>query len=261
MSTATVKRGGVCTVRTMMILVLMLTKISALTVPTSVVHDYSAAAATWMNGMRTPAALVAGSALSSLSDTTVDYDFDKRSVRYLKHAMRFALLTSFMLELVVIFIATVTATKLLGNADLPSPTDCVAASAVGLMHREFEFEYVALRFCFLQGLLNWLAGVAVKFSLPAMDEKKPEPERALAKLYSRAVVTMVLFMLAFYQRHLAFYGNYLSMMHRLLILGASKMLLPIRPTSSLMLLALAGTFQTLVTAVRADLRYKVPKKK
>lgn len=74
----------------------------------------------WTNAIGAPAALVAGAVLVTLSETretTAPRKADSRRTRFLKLSMRFLLLTSFALEVVSIFTATITGTVLLGQSE------------------------------------------------------------------------------------------------------------------------------------------------
>lgn len=72
----------------------------------------------WTANIGAPAALVAGAVLVTLSETREDLSPRKNDmnwVRTLKRTMRFLLLTSFALEVVSIFVGTMTGSVLLGH--------------------------------------------------------------------------------------------------------------------------------------------------
>ena len=74
----------------------------------------------WTANIGAPAALVAGAVLVTLSETREDLaprKHDMNWVRLLKQTMRFLLLTSFALEVVSIFVGTVTGSVLLGHSE------------------------------------------------------------------------------------------------------------------------------------------------
>jgi hypothetical protein len=72
----------------------------------------------WTNGMGAPAALVAAAVLVTLSETredTAPRKSDRPLTRILKRLMRFFLLTSFALEVISIFVGSMTGNLLLGH--------------------------------------------------------------------------------------------------------------------------------------------------
>ena len=74
----------------------------------------------WTNAIGAPAALVAGAVVVTLSETrdkTAPRKNDSRKTRILKQSMRFLLLSSFALEVVSIFVATMTGSVMLGHGE------------------------------------------------------------------------------------------------------------------------------------------------
>jgi len=224
-----------------------------------------AEAAGWMIGMRTPATLVAGSALSSFMAFSGELACDKSDpfvVKALKRWCLVLLFSSFFFEVFVIFAGTVTSTWLLAvgddDASKVSHTAVInpmASSVMGFLHRELEFEYVTIRLFFLQGLLCWLSGVAFKFLLPSFNPETPKADKELAKFYSRGLVALVLMMVHYFQRHQNFYKSYFHMCARFAVLLAHRLRdqLPLRnPVLVAALLCTAWTLAAFVNAVKAD---------
>lgn len=187
----------------------------------------------WTNAIGAPAALVAGAVLVTLSETresTAPLKGDKPRVRCLKRSMRFLLASSFALEVVSIFTATMTGSVLLGHSSQQVAKKMVGYEAgLQLMHHHHEFEYLTIQICFLQGLLNWLASVAVDFLLP--KEHETRSARRLNKSLAAWSTTLMVWMLAFYNHHLSFYSDYFHMLVRFGQLFVQRYVLerPIRP--------------------------------
>lgn len=96
-----------------------------------------------------------------------------------------------------------------------------------------RFEYLATQICFLQGLLNWLAAVAVELCLPRDGETKSA--KLMNKCLAGWLTSLMFWMLAFYNHHLNFYSDYASMVGRFFTLFLTKYVteFPIRPLSLL----------------------------
>ena len=87
--------------------------------------------------------------------------------------------------------------------------------------------------CFLQGLLNWLAAVAVELVLP--KDKETKSARRMNKCLAGWLASMMIWMLAFYNHHLSFYSSYGSCVRRFLVLFLKRYVFqqPMRPMSFL----------------------------
>lgn len=220
--------------------------------------DFAIGSASWMTGLRTPAALVAGSAMSGLnaysSGVSIDFESDTFPQVVAKRSIGVLLVTSFILEMMVIFVATVTSTKLLGNVDSANKINTMARSSVGLMHRELEFEYVIIRFGFLQGLLHWLCSVGLTLLLPHFEKSRPAPERAIARFYANAVFTLAVCSIPFYNKHLSFYGNYVALAGRFCTITMQRVFNSSFPKPFTFVSFFAGlwTCKSLFEAFRAD---------
>lgn len=178
-----------------------------------------------------PSALVGGAALASFYDLKADLepaDGDKRWVSVCKKASVILFFSAFAFEITCVFVTTVTGTLLQGNA-----VNGMATSSIALMQRELEFEYLASRVTFFQGLLNWLAAVSLHQILPSEGTQgKPfadltAKEKSLRRqqlMTGSSMTAMGLMMLAFYNGHMAagIYCNYGHMLLRLLVLTFNR---------------------------------------
>ena len=96
----------------------------------------------WTNGMGAPAALIAGAVLVTLCESRESSSprkNDKNSTRLLKMSMRFLLCSSFLLEVVAIFVGTMTGTLLLGRGEQTVASKMVGyMSGLQLLHHHHE---------------------------------------------------------------------------------------------------------------------------
>jgi hypothetical protein len=180
----------------------------------------------WTANLGAPAALVAGAVLVTLNDNRADMDMaprrqDKKRIRLLKQTCRFLLLSSFALEVVSIFVSTVTGSVLLSHGEQLTKSAVVGySSPLGLLHHHHEFEYLTIRIAFLQGLFHWLAAVAMEVMVPKEGENVSA--RRMHAFMASCLVSLILWILAFYNHHLSFYGNYGGMLKRYFVLFAIK---------------------------------------
>jgi hypothetical protein len=132
----------------------------------------------WCANLGSPAALVAGAVLATMvegRETMAPQQTDSFSTRMLKKWCRFLLLSSFGLEVISIFVTTVTGTMLLSMGDVAVTTRQVKTSfitPIGFLMHNFEFEFLTARICFLQGLFHWLGSVALEVLIPKPGEGK-----------------------------------------------------------------------------------------
>lgn len=96
-----------------------------------------------------------------------------------------------------------------------------------------RLEYLTTQICFLQGLFNWLAAVAMELLLPRESETKSA--RRMNKCLAGWLVSFIVWMLAFYNNHLSFYSDYATMLRRFASLFIKDFILtkPFRPLSLL----------------------------
>eukprot|EP00978_Attheya_sp_CCMP212_P026309 scaffold86284_cov30-Attheya_sp.AAC.2 len=137
------------------------------------VNELANAAYGWMTGLGAPAALIAGAVVATVyevnsSGSMATSASDPTWVRWAKKWNQILLSTAFAMEVICIFVVTVTGTMLSSFADRPHNTVTVmgAKSAMGFLKENFEFEYLTCRITFLQGLLNWLAAIALEHAIP-----------------------------------------------------------------------------------------------
>jgi hypothetical protein len=94
-------------------------------------------------------------------------------------------------------------------------------SPLGLL-RHHEFEYFTMYVSFLQGLFHWLAAVGLEIIIP-----KPNAglgSKRMNSCLATCLMTLSFWILAFYNNHLTFYGDYFGMIKRLLHLFAKRFL-------------------------------------
>ena len=205
--------------------------------------DMSFQAYDWTVNIGTPATLVAGAALATLLEGGLSEGLrlrrdDKIWVRKAKKLCLLMLVLAFSTEICVVFMSTVMGTVLLtgGRADLSAggsrwaAFDPVADSPMGLLQREMEFEYLAIGVGFVQGLLNWLVAIGLRFVVQrAADDGRDDIDEESRYLFlgmALSTVALVLFLLSFYNQHLDVRGNYFTTVSRLAVLFCHKYLTP-----------------------------------
>ncbi len=131
--------------------------------------------------------------------------------RFTKRAAHILLISAFALSVFSIFATTVTGTMLksLGDRDITEEYE-ETISPMGFLHKNLPFEFLISRFSFLQGLLHWIAGVALMYigNAPAAGGK------ASTKMFyfiGTSLMSALLLMIAFLNKHMNFYASYLHM--------------------------------------------------
>lgn len=174
----------------------------------------------WTSNMGAPAALIATAVLVTLSETrlqTAPQKSDKPWIRFLKQSMRFLLLSSFAMEVASIFVGNMTGSMLLGHGVQTCAKKLVGyGSPIQLLHHHYEMEYLFTQISFLQGLIHWLGAVIVDLLLPKPEETVSA--KRMNKCLASWMVTLVLFIMAFYNDHINFYSDYATMIRRFLVL-------------------------------------------
>jgi len=166
-----------------------------------------------------PAALIAGAVLVTFMETREDYapkSTDSKWVRIGKLLYRFLLASSFRLEVVSIFVSTVTGSVLLGHGQATKAAAVGYTSCLGLLHHHHEFEFLTIQIGFLQGLLHWLYSVALDLFIPKENEDKSA--RRMNIFLASCLTSLCVWILAFYNHHLNFYSDYAHMLRRYCIL-------------------------------------------
>lgn len=173
----------------------------------------------WCANYAAPASLVAGAVIASLYDVENDPSMaprvaDRRRVRVAKKGVRLMLISAFTLEILAVFITTITGTMLLSDGSAAA-----AATPMAMLKVTFELEYLACRVCFLQGLVNWLGAIALQHAIPKAGETTST--RRINNFVSSSLCTLIILMAAIYNDHTE-YQNYLQMLRRLAFLVAAR---------------------------------------
>jgi hypothetical protein len=189
------------------------------------VDEFADEAYGWCVDLGSPAALIAGAVIAILYENARGGQLELRKgdtpyVKFAKKMTSILLLSAFALEIVAIFVTTVTGT-MMRNTDF-SVTKTTARNALEFMRQNFEFEYLTARLSFLQGLLNWLAAVAVEFTIPSATEGRVAPK--MDQFVAVSLSTLILILISFYNKHLTYYDNYFKMMTRWLYVSVHKFL-------------------------------------
>jgi hypothetical protein len=129
-----------------------------------------------------------------------------------------------------------------------STLETTATSALGFLREHFEFEYLTARITFLQGLLNWLAAVALEHTIPRKGEGKAALK--MNKFIASSLLTLILLLISFYNNHMTFYHNYSHMLSRWLKVTYLRYIWHWRPRP-MALLYVPTTFLTLYLGARA----------
>ena len=192
----------------------------------------------WCSNLGGPSALVAGAVLATLSQTRGDLApcrSDPQWVRISKKLCRALLLSSFAMEIVCIFVTTVTGTMLLSHGDSPAGWHAGIHyhSAMGFLNHNHEFEYLTSRVTFLQGLLHWLAAVALEVIIPKQGEGAAA--KKMNQFICSSLVAIILMIISFYNGHMTFYNNYAEMLCRYTLVTLRRFFVrwPVRPMSVL----------------------------
>lgn len=212
----------------------------------------------WTANLGAPAALVAGAVLVTLSETRenmIPRKDEKKVIQRLKQCCRILLLSSFALNVMCIFVGTVTGSVLLGHGEQITKAAMVGYnSPLALLRHHHEFEYLTIQISFLQGLLNWLTAVAIDLVITKDGETKSS--RMMNKCLASWIVSLMLWITAFYNNHLNFYSDYASMLRRYFVLFMQKYVTywPLRPMSFLYVPSLiaSGVFTWLAFSTSPD---------
>jgi hypothetical protein len=169
----------------------------------------------------------------TLSETREDLaprKTDRNWIRAAKQMCRFLLLTSFGLEVVSIFVSTVTGSSLLSHGPQTVVANAVGyTSPLGLLRHHHEFEYLTIEIGFLQGLFHWLGAVALEILIPKKNERLSA--RKMNGFMASCLFTLCLWILAFYNNHIPFYGDYGDMLRRYAFIFYRRFFGTFRPMS------------------------------
>ena len=175
----------------------------------------------WCCSLGAPSALVAAAVVATIYENmhSGDLEIDKSDgpwVQLGKKLTRLLLLSAFALETLSIFVTTVTGTMLLSRKhDQMFITNKDVTTPLEFLKENFEFEYLTASITFLQGLMHWLAAIALGHVLPSPGDAPDTPtEAALNKFIAWSMGTLILLMISFFNNHISFYKHYGSMLMR-----------------------------------------------
>mmetsp|Transcript_9520 Transcript_9520/g.18300 ORF Transcript_9520/g.18300 Transcript_9520/m.18300 type:complete len:370 (-) Transcript_9520:1296-2405(-) len=187
------------------------------------VSELATGAYEWCMNLGGPSALVAGAVIATIYENIgsgaldIDTQKDSKWETLGKRVARLLLLSAFALEVLSIFVTTVTGTMLLSHTeaslDALCPTSMVNkfTTPLSFLHDNFELEYLTARITFLQGLLNWLGAIALAHILPSGGSAD---SRAMNQFIGLSLILLMVVMMAFYNNHMNFYPNYATMLAR-----------------------------------------------
>lgn len=213
------------------------------------VDDFVGGAYDWCINLGAPAALIAGAVIATLYENIRGGQLELRKgdstyVMATKKVTNLLLLSAFALQILSIFVTTVTGT-MLKSRDFSSVTT-IAHSALGFLREKYEFEYLTSRLSFLQGLLHWLIGVALEHTIPRKGEG--QAARKMDQFVAVSMITLVMMLLSFYNTHITAYSNYWEMVVRWVQITTTKYLGKLYP---MMLLYIPGIVLSLYTGALA----------
>ena len=172
----------------------------------------------WCMNLGQPSALVAGAVIATMYENIANGVLDispedSRFTKFNKRVTMSLLLSAFALEVVAIFVTTVTGTMLMSRHlhDMDQVVPVTEhTTPLAFLRDNFEFEYLTARISFLQGLLNWISAIALEIVIPRNGET--HDTRIMNKFIGSALFSIVALMLAFYNKHMTFYANYFVML-------------------------------------------------
>jgi hypothetical protein len=169
----------------------------------------------WCNNLGAPAALVAGAVIATLYENFRGgqlelHPGDTPYVMAAKKLTNMLLLSAFAMQIVSIFVTTVMG-GVLRSYDYSSTTS-TATSGLAFLQEQYEFEFLTSRLSFLQGLIHWLAGVALEYTIPRKGEG--QAAKKMDHFIAISLATLIVLLLSFYNSHLTFYPNYFQMLLR-----------------------------------------------
>jgi hypothetical protein len=189
----------------------------------------------FFNNIRTPAALIGGAALANafaLSKLPNDERFDTWQWRLASQAYVMMMLLAFGLEFMTIFMATAVGVRLMAGGYNPT-----ARSAVEMLVREFELEYVTIRCQFFTGVLSFLIAQSIRVRRELSLVSPP-----LGRAGFFFLLYAVLNVLSFFGKQLVFYDGYFSLVRSFFSLNVKSFrTLASDPCAMLATLFLVGT--------------------
>lgn len=168
----------------------------------------AAAAAGVLGNVRIPAALIGGAGIAQLfaQINAADSTDSPRKKSMLQSTYTKLVAFTICCELTTVFVSTSTSVRLMAGGFNP-----MATTAVDLLVREFELNYLAVRMCFFSGLISFVSAFAVRAYAQIEDR---DLERAVAFAFAGTVITMC----GFWNSTFANYGGIFGVASRLLYL-------------------------------------------
>ena len=203
----------------------------------------------WCNNLGAPAALVAGAVLATLYENFRggQLELHRGDTHYIMAAKKLTnmlLLSAFAMQIVSIVVTTVMG-GVLRSYDYSS-TSSTATSGLAFLQEQYEFEFLTSRLSFLQGLINWLAGVAIEYTIPRKGEG--QAAKKMDHFIALSLATLIVLLLSFYNSHLSFYPNYFQMVLRWVHVTTIKYFETFQP---LMILYIPGILLSCYAGVQA----------
>ena len=180
---------------------------------------------------------------------------DSKWTKFKKRWTISLLISAFGLEIIAIYVTTVTGTMLLSRPiheemeHVRSVT--IHTTPLEFLRYNFEFEYLTARIAYLQGLLNWLAAIAMSHIIPRRkddnnnddNERMKEETKHMNRFISNALFCIIALLLAFYNKHMTFYNNYIGMLYQWIYVTNHRFFLcwPPRPMAIVYIPAILST--------------------
>lgn len=184
--------------------------------------DIAFSAFEWTANLGAPAALVAGAVMATSTElrqegSLITRKSDRCWVRQAKKLIKVLLVGSFAFEVLSVFVSTVTGTMLLSVGERTARRAVEAlphltGSPMGYLQANHEFEYLTCRISFVQGLMQWLGAVALKYAIPQPGEG--EATKKMNRFVGMLLASTMVLMVSFYNTHMNFYKNYWCMIAR-----------------------------------------------
>jgi hypothetical protein len=181
-------------------------------------------AVNWVISLASPTALVAGTILSTLPDSRRIADVessDKTWVVLAKKSTLLLLYTAFGLQVLSLFSTVVTTSMLLGNGYTTAQRWKGGPSPLTFLLENYELEFLTIFVTFLQGIVNWIAAIAMEHIIPKKGDNVAA--RKMNRLVGSSLFMVIIYMLAMVNNRAAHYGNYFNMVKRLATLIFSQL--------------------------------------
>lgn len=176
--------------------------------------ELASGAVDWCNNLGAPAALVAGAVIATMYEgvRSEELQVSKNDAHWIAVAKKFEkmmLMFSFALEVMSIFVTTVTATSLMSVSVENLAVTESSNTPLSFLRTHFEFEFLTSRMCFLGGLIAWLGAIALGHGIPTNEASTSA--RRLNLFMSTGLASLIVLMISFLNRHLQFYPNFWAM--------------------------------------------------